>query len=193
MRFIDEKVFAILYLFDKSAFLLKKQTRRILSQALAFNLFWLSKFMIRRGQFEYIRCDSDPAQLYNIEADSLERQNLAQDPEHSILSAAFAAEVKARWDSDALRENVLNSQKHAAHCMRRWKRDRLPHGVFSQNVKLPRDLSAIIWIGPRLRKRLGSRIDPVIVQNRSMLIALERNDESRRSQFLRVAEDFLDR
>ena len=68
-------------------------------------------FMIRRGRFKYIHCDSDPALLYDLEADPLERQNLAQDPAYSEPSAGFAEEVKQRWDSDNIREQVLASQR----------------------------------------------------------------------------------
>lgn len=67
--------------------------------------------MIRRGDFKYIHCDVDPPQLYNVADDPMERTNLANEPAHAGLSAAFAAEVAARWDSAAIRENVIATQK----------------------------------------------------------------------------------
>ena len=68
-------------------------------------------FMIRRGRHKYIHCDSDPAQLYDVKADPMERDNLAGNPEHRQLATDFASEVARRWDSAAIREQVLVSQR----------------------------------------------------------------------------------
>ena len=67
-------------------------------------------FMIRRGQWKYIHCDDDPAQLYNLRDDPHEHVNLAADPASAEIASAFAAEVAARWDSAALRDDVIASQ-----------------------------------------------------------------------------------
>jgi len=68
-------------------------------------------FMIRRGRHKYIHCDTDPPLLYDISADPAEHRNLAGSPELADLSAAFAAEVIQRWDSAAIREQVVASQR----------------------------------------------------------------------------------
>ncbi len=68
-------------------------------------------FMIRRGPYKYIHCDTDEPLLYNVADDPLERTNLAADPDHAELAADFAAEVVTRWDSDAIRDRVLDSQR----------------------------------------------------------------------------------
>ncbi|MCP3969577.1 MAG: choline-sulfatase [Rhodobacteraceae bacterium] len=73
--------------------------------------------MIRRGDFKYVHCDGDPPQLYNLARDPGERHNLAVDPDHAELVAAFASDVAARWDSAALRADVIASQtgRRAVH------------------------------------------------------------------------------
>jgi choline-sulfatase len=68
-------------------------------------------FMIRRGRFKYIHCDIDPPQLFDLDADPFERENLAENPDHADLAKAFAAEVAERWDSTAIRNNILATQK----------------------------------------------------------------------------------
>ena len=68
-------------------------------------------FMIRRGPLKYIHCDPDPPQLYDLSSDPLEKVNLAGDSAYSKIAEAFAKEVKARWDSEKLRGDILTTQK----------------------------------------------------------------------------------
>ena len=67
--------------------------------------------MIRRGKYKYIYCDTDAPMLFDLEADPHEQKNLAEGKEHADLLASFQAEVKSRWDSDALRHKVIASQR----------------------------------------------------------------------------------
>ncbi|MGD1924424.1 MAG: choline-sulfatase [Paracoccaceae bacterium] len=68
-------------------------------------------YMIRRGPLKYIHCDVDPPQLYDVVSDPHERSNLTTDPTYAAAAAAFAKEVKDRWDSTKLRADVIRTQK----------------------------------------------------------------------------------
>ena len=67
--------------------------------------------MIRRDRYKYIYCTTDPDQLYDLETDPQELNNLAEQPEFQDLCQTFQAEVKTRWDTQALHEQVLASQR----------------------------------------------------------------------------------
>jgi choline-sulfatase len=67
--------------------------------------------MLRRGDFKFIHTPSDPDQLFNVAADPLERTNLATLPEHAAKVSSFREEIAARWDLEALREEVVQSQR----------------------------------------------------------------------------------
>ncbi len=67
--------------------------------------------MIRRGRYKYIRSRPDPEQLYDLVSDPLERANRASDPAEAKTLAAFRAEALARWDEEALRAQVIASQR----------------------------------------------------------------------------------
>jgi choline-sulfatase len=68
-------------------------------------------FMIRRGRHKYIACAGDPPQLFDLAADPLELNDLAGQPEHAALAAAFAEEVARKWVGEAIREQVIDSQR----------------------------------------------------------------------------------
>ncbi|MGI9621348.1 MAG: choline-sulfatase [Acidimicrobiales bacterium] len=68
-------------------------------------------FMIRRGAYKYIQCEGDPPLLYDVESDPLERSNLAEVSAHKGRVDAFANEAESRWDSGAIRDRVVASQR----------------------------------------------------------------------------------
>jgi choline-sulfatase len=68
-------------------------------------------FMIRRGNIKYICCAGDPPQLFDLSADPHELVNLAERPSHREVAAAFAKEAAAKWDSGAIRQSVIASQR----------------------------------------------------------------------------------
>jgi choline-sulfatase len=68
-------------------------------------------FMIRRGQYKYIYSQPDPEQLYGLESDPHELQNLAGQAEYDDQRRGFFEEVTGRWDIDAIHHDVLASQR----------------------------------------------------------------------------------
>ena len=68
-------------------------------------------FMIRRGPYKYIHCDIDPPLLFDLETDPNELNNLAAGPAYADIAATFAREVQQRWNSEAIRRDVIAKQK----------------------------------------------------------------------------------
>ncbi len=73
--------------------------------------------MIREGDFKYIHCDVDPAQLFNVVTDPRELVNLAEDPDHQEVAKKFAAQAAEHWDSEKVRQDVIHTQhqRRAVH------------------------------------------------------------------------------
>jgi len=67
--------------------------------------------MLRRGRFKFIHTPADPDQLYDVQADPLERANLAARAEYASQVASLRAEIARRWNLDALHNQVLQSQR----------------------------------------------------------------------------------
>jgi choline-sulfatase len=67
--------------------------------------------MVRRGRYKYIFSQPDPEQLYDLEADPHELNNLASQGEYEALRRDFYDEVLRRWDLAAVHQEVIASQR----------------------------------------------------------------------------------
>ena len=67
--------------------------------------------MIRRGAHKFIHSPPDPDQLYDVERDPGERENLAGAAKHAGDVASFRNEVAGRWDLAKLDAEVRISQR----------------------------------------------------------------------------------
>ena len=59
-------------------------------------------FMIRKGRFKYIHYVGYAPELFDLNADPLERHDLAPDPAHASLRAELEAELRALRDPEAV-------------------------------------------------------------------------------------------
>lgn len=67
--------------------------------------------MIRQERFKFIGGPSHPSQLFDLEGDPDELDDLAGAPEHRGLREEFEADMAARWNFDALKSGILLSQR----------------------------------------------------------------------------------
>ena len=69
---------------------------------------------LRYGKWKYNRCTLDPDQLFDLEADPHELNNLADDPAHAGTLNTLRAKSEARWNLETFDAEVRASQA------RRW-------------------------------------------------------------------------
>ena len=66
--------------------------------------------MIRRGRYKYVSCITDPDQLFDLQADPFECDNLAQGGAGKLLEG-FRGEADEYWDAKTLQQTVIRDQK----------------------------------------------------------------------------------
>ena len=68
-------------------------------------------FMVKRGSWKYVACQTDAAQLYDLSSDPDERHNRAGDPSCSKIEGELATDVAQTWNVPAITQDVLTSQR----------------------------------------------------------------------------------
>lgn len=64
----------------------------------------------REGKYKFNHCELDPPQLFDLDADPHELNNLADNSAHAALVASFMGKVRARWDMARFDAAVRESQ-----------------------------------------------------------------------------------
>ena len=67
--------------------------------------------MVHHGRYKYIYSPPDPAQLYDLESDPHELNNLAPQAAYASIRQTFHEQVMAQWDIPQLHQQVLASQQ----------------------------------------------------------------------------------
>jgi choline-sulfatase len=67
--------------------------------------------MVRKGNYKYIYCETDPALLFDLASDPDELHNLAADPAYAGVVSGLHAELLRVWDPQQYRRDALASQK----------------------------------------------------------------------------------
>jgi len=73
-------------------------------------------FMIRTGKWKFITCLTDPPQLFNLDEDPLEKNNLAKNEEFKKMIENYEREIAERCDVKRIKEEVLRSQRSRRMC-----------------------------------------------------------------------------
>ena len=67
--------------------------------------------MIRKGAYKFCYCPADPPQLYDLDLDPLELNNLAEHEDYSELLLSFMKHMAKQWDLEVFDTEVRRSQR----------------------------------------------------------------------------------
>ncbi len=67
--------------------------------------------MLRKGRYKLTYVEHDPPQLFDMESDPDEINDLAVDPRHKDVLDDLLGEVARRWDMDRLKREIITSQR----------------------------------------------------------------------------------
>ncbi|MGR3715352.1 MAG: choline-sulfatase [Thermohalobaculum sp.] len=83
--------------------------RTIAAEFLAEGVFEPT-FMLRAGRWKFCYSEIDPPVLYDMEADPLELDDVAADPEHAGVVEGFRQAARAQWNASDLKARIVEDQ-----------------------------------------------------------------------------------
>lgn len=72
--------------------------------------------MLRQGPWKFICCAADPMQLFNLESDPQELDNLADKSEHAKIVSHFTDAIDNRWNLQVLDDDIRENQQRRLLC-----------------------------------------------------------------------------
>ncbi len=101
--------------------------------------------MVRQGRYKFVVGEDQPPQLFDLESDPLELDNLAGRAEHGEAERELAGQVAERWDFAALRRRVVLNQR----------RRRLTFAALGQGRHTPWDFQPATDAAKQYARNLG--------------------------------------
>ena len=83
-----------------------------------------SMLMLRKGRFKYVYCAADPEQMFDLDADPCERNNLVGDEAHGQELEDFRALRDTGWNLEALDADVAENQRRRILCYEALRKGR---------------------------------------------------------------------
>ena len=90
--------------------------------------------MVRQGRYKLIHSHGDPAQLFDLDADPHERNDLVADANYADVRADLEARVLDGWDPDAIARRIAERRKEK-DVIDRWARHVRPPDEFRWNLR----------------------------------------------------------
>ncbi|MFK8077234.1 MAG: choline-sulfatase [Granulosicoccus sp.] len=83
-----------------------------------------SMIMLRQGPWKFIHCEADPVQLFNLDEDPNELNNLADTASHAVTLKRFIDAMKERWNLDVLDDDIRENQQRRIVCYQALRQGR---------------------------------------------------------------------
>ena len=67
--------------------------------------------ILRKGDWKYIYCETDPGMMFNLRTDPNETQNLCENPEFKGRAEEMVSDILSRWNPKEMKKDIIASQQ----------------------------------------------------------------------------------